>query len=143
MIIGTGIDIVEISRVKKASLRWKDAFLKRIFTDKEIAYSKERSYSYQHLAARFAAKEAVLKAFGNGWNRRVEWTDIEIWNEKSGKPQVKLYRHLKKMKDRMKVDDIIISLSHTRTYAVASAILVHRSLSTAKFLLQRRRIGKE
>ncbi len=124
MIIGTGIDIVEISRVKNASLKWKDKFLRRIFTDKEITYSKERTYSYQHLAARFAAKEAVLKAFGNSWKKRAEWTDIEIWNEESGKPIVKLYGDVKKIKDKMKVDDIIISLSHTRTYAVASAILV-------------------
>lgn len=124
MIIGTGIDIVEISRVKNAALKWKDNFLRRIFTDKEIAYSKERVYSYQHLAARFAAKEAVLKAFGNGWTKRVEWTDVEIWNEKSGKPTVKLYGNVKKMKEKMKVDEIIVSLSHTRTYAVASAILV-------------------
>lgn len=124
MIIGTGIDIVEISRVKNASLKWKDKFLRRIFTNKEITYSKERTYSYQHLAARFAAKEAVLKAFGNSWKKRAEWTDIEIWNEESGKPIVKLYGDVKKIKDKMKVDDIIISLSHTRTYAVASAILV-------------------
>ncbi len=126
MIIGTGIDIVEISRVKNASLKWKNNFLKRIFTDKEIAYSSERTYSYQHLAARFAAKEAVLKAFGDSWKKRAEWTDIEIWNEKSGKPIVQLHGHIKKVKDKMKVDDIIISLSHTRTYAVASAILVKK-----------------
>ena len=124
MILGTGIDIVEISRIKKASLQWKDKFLERIFTDKEIEYSKERPYSYQHLAARFAAKEAVLKAFGNGWKKQAEWTDIEIWNEESGKPQVKLYGPLKKMQQEMNVEDIIISLSHTHTYAVASAILI-------------------
>ena len=126
MIIGTGIDIVEISRIKNASLKWKDAFLKRIFTDKEIAYSKERSSSYQHLAARFAAKEAVLKAFGSGWNKRIEWTDIEVWNEESGKPKVELHNHIKQLKNKKKVKDIIISLSHTRTYAVASAILVKK-----------------
>ncbi len=126
MIIGTGIDIVEISRIKNASLKWKDAFLKRIFTDKEIAYSKERSSSYQHLAARFAAKEAVLKAFGSGWNKRTEWTDIEVWNEESGKPKVELHNHIKQLKNKKKVKDIIISLSHTRTYAVASAILVKK-----------------
>lgn len=126
MIIGTGIDIVEISRIKRASLKWKNNFLKRIFTEKELKYSQGKPSSYQHLAARFAAKEAVLKAFGDGWKKRAEWTDIEVWNEKSGKPKVKLYRHLKKIKDDMKVDDIIISLSHTRTYALASAILVRK-----------------
>jgi len=68
----------------------------------------------------------VLKAFGDSWKKRAEWTDIEIWNEKSGKPIVQLHGHIKKVKDKMKVDDIIISLSHTRTYAVASAILVKK-----------------
>lgn len=124
MIVGTGIDIVEISRIKNAAIKWKGKFLKKVFTDKEIAYSKERTYSYQHLAARFAAKEAVLKAFGNGLSKRVEWTEIEIWNEKSGRPIVKLYGHLKQMREDRRIEDIIISLSHTRTYAVASAILV-------------------
>lgn len=132
MIIGTGIDIVEISRVKNASLKWKNKFLKRIFTDKEIAYSQEKPYSYQHLAARFAAKEAVLKAFGNGWKKQAEWTDIEIWNEESGKPQVKLYGNLKQMQDELKVDDIIISLSHAHNYAVASAILIRRGRISRK-----------
>ncbi|MFH0732690.1 MAG: holo-ACP synthase [Candidatus Omnitrophota bacterium] len=139
MIIGTGVDIVEIPRLKKAVIKWKDKFLKRVFTDNEIAYSKEKPHSYQHLAARFAAKEAVLKAFGNGWNKRVEWTDVEIWNEESGKPVVKVYGNVKKMKDKMGVVDIAVSLSHARTYAVASAILVGRSrLSLGKLGTPRR-----
>lgn len=126
MIIGTGVDIVEVSRIKKAAIKWKDNFLKRIFTDKELEYSHERSASYQHLAARFAAKEAVLKALGNGWTNRVEWTNIEIWNEKSGKPNVRLSGEAEKVSKRMGVGDIIVSMSHTRTYAVANAILVKK-----------------
>ena len=124
MIIGTGVDIIEVSRIRNAALRWKKNFLKRIFTDKELAYSSERSTSYQHLAARFAAKEAVLKALGNGWAKRVEWKDIEIWNEKSGKPNVRLLGEVAKISRKMGVTDIIISMSHTRTYAVANAILI-------------------
>ncbi|MBN1406015.1 MAG: holo-ACP synthase [Candidatus Omnitrophica bacterium] len=124
MIIGTGIDIVEISRVKNACRKWKDKFLKRIFTEKEIEYSRQKPFSFQHLAARFAAKEAVLKAFGDGFSKRVEWTEIEVWNEKSGRPIVKLYGHLKQLKDDRGIKDIIISLSHARNYAVASAILI-------------------
>jgi holo-[acyl-carrier protein] synthase len=126
MIIGTGVDIVEVSRIKNAAVRWKENFLKRIFTDKELNYSKERTTSYQHLAARFAAKEAVLKALGNGWTNRVEWKDIEIWNEKSGKPNVRLSGEVERLSKKMGVGDIIISMSHTRTYAVANAILIKK-----------------
>ena len=126
MIIGTGVDIVEVSRIKNAAVRWKENFLKRIFTDKELNYSKERTTSYQHLAARFAAKEAVLKALGNGWTNMVEWKDIDIWNEKSGKPNVRLSGEVERLSKKMGVGDIIISMSHTRTYAVANAILIKK-----------------
>ncbi|NQT95598.1 MAG: holo-ACP synthase [Candidatus Omnitrophica bacterium] len=124
MIIGTGVDIVEVSRIKNAAKRWQRNFLRRIFTDKELEYANERTTSYQHLAARFAVKEAVLKALGNGWTNRVEWKDIEVWNEKSGKPNARLSGEVKKISDKRGVTDIIISISHTRTYAVANAILV-------------------
>lgn len=124
MIIGTGVDIVEVSRIKNATLKWKEDFLRKIFTDKELEYSKHRSTSYQHLAARFAAKEAVLKALGNGMTNRVEWRDIEVWNEESGKPNVRLSGEVDRLSKRMGVSDIIISISHTRTYAIANVILV-------------------
>jgi len=126
MILGTGVDIVEVSRIKNAAIKWKRNFLRRIFTDRELSYSNERTTSYQHLAARFAAKEAVLKALGNGWTKRVEWVDIEVWNEKSGKPNVRLKGEVAKMSKKMGVDDIIISMSHTRTYAVANVILIKK-----------------
>ena len=126
MILGTGIDIVEVSRIKNAAIRWKKNFLKRIFTERELSYSNQRSASYQHLAARFAAKEAVLKALGSGWANRVEWKDIEVWNNKSGKPNVRLSGEPKKLCKKLGVDDILISVSHTRTYAVANAILVKK-----------------
>lgn len=123
-IIGTGVDIVEVSRIKNAAVRWEKNFLQRIFTDKELEYSNERTTSYQHLAARFAAKEAVLKALGNGWANRAEWRDIEVWNEESGKPNVRLRGEVLRMSNERGVTDIIVSLSHTRTYAVANVILV-------------------
>jgi holo-[acyl-carrier protein] synthase len=124
MILSTGVDIIEVSRIKNAALRWKENFLKRIFTDKELRYSRERTTSYEHLAARFAAKEAVLKALGNGLTNRVEWKDIEVWNDESGKPNVRLDGEVKKIAKKFGASDIIISMSHTRTYAVANAILV-------------------
>ena len=96
------------------------------YTDKELEYSNTKTSSYQHLAARFAAKEAVLKALGNGWTNRVEWTNIEIWNEKSGKPNVSLSGEAKRVSKRLGVAEIIVSMSHTRTYAVANAILIKK-----------------
>jgi holo-[acyl-carrier protein] synthase len=124
MIIGTGVDIVEISRIKNAAKKWKKSFLKKIFTDKELRYSNEKTSSYQHLAARFAAKEAMVKALGSGLTSRMEWRDIEIWNETSGKPNVRLDGEVKRISDSMGVKDVIISMSHTRTYAIANVILV-------------------
>lgn len=125
MIIGTGIDIVEISRIKNAAKKWRKIFLSKIFTDKELVYSSEKTSSYQHLAARFAAKEAVLKALGSGLTSRMEWRDIEIWNEKSGKPNVRLSGEVERVSINQGVKNIIISMSHTRTYAIASVILVN------------------
>jgi holo-[acyl-carrier protein] synthase len=124
MIIGAGVDIVEISRIKNAAKKWKKSFLKKIFTDKELQYSNEKTSSYQHLAARFAAKEAMVKALGSGLTSRMEWRDIEIWNEASGKPNVRLDGEVKRISDSMGVKDVIISMSHTRTYAIANVILV-------------------
>ncbi len=125
MIIGTGIDMVEISRIKNAAKKWRKIFLLKIFTDKELEYSNEKTSSYQHLAARFAAKEAVLKALGSGLTSRMEWRDIEVWNEESGKPNVRLTGEVERVSQARGVSNIIISMSHTRTYAVASVILVN------------------
>jgi holo-[acyl-carrier protein] synthase len=124
MIIATGVDIVEISRIRNAAKRWKKNFLEKIFTEKELEYSNEKISSYQHLAARFAAKEAVLKALGSGLTSRMEWRDIEIWNESSGKPNVRLAGEVERISKKLNVKDIVISMSHTRTYAIANVILV-------------------
>ncbi|MDD5505085.1 MAG: holo-ACP synthase [Candidatus Omnitrophica bacterium] len=124
MIIGAGVDIIEISRIRNAARKWKQGFLKKIFTDKELEYSTEKISSYQHLAARFAAKEAVLKALGSGLTSRMEWKDIEVWNEPSGKPNIRLTGEVKRLSNNMQVKDIVISMSHTRTYAIANVILV-------------------
>lgn len=124
MIIGTGVDIVEISRVRKTAERWKNKFLNRIFTEKELNYAHSKKFPYQHLAARFAAKEAVLKAFGDSSINNMTWKDIEIINNKDGKPIVKLAGEAKRAMLKRKISDIIVSLSHTKNYAVANAILV-------------------
>lgn len=124
MIIGTGVDIVEISRIRQAANKWKDKFLDRVFTSGELNYSSGKKFIYQHLAARFAAKEAVLKAFGDSSINRMEWKEIEIINNKDGRPIVRLKGEAKRTMAKRGVYDIIVSLSHTKNYAVANAILV-------------------
>lgn len=123
-IAGTGVDIVEVSRIKQAAKKWSNRFLKRIFTPGELAYANGKSVPYQHLAARFAAKEAVLKAIGDSTIHRIEWVNVEILNDEHGKPVVNLSGQAKNIKQNKNISDIIISMSHTRTYAIASAIMI-------------------
>ena len=124
MDIKSGIDIIEVKRIKRAVDRWNNKFIKRVFTDKEINYSKDKRFYYQHLAARFATKEAVLKAFGEGFNKFINWKDIEVLNQKNGKPEVKLYGYLRDLKEKKKIKNITVSISHTRNYAVANCVLI-------------------
>jgi len=114
MILGTGIDIIEIERIRKAIDRWGEGFLKHIFNDEEIAYAQGRKFPTQHYAARFAAKEAVYKAFGD--NITLSWKDMTILNDKNGKPYCKL-------KDKTFKNKILISISHTKNYAIANALI--------------------
>ncbi|MBP9855598.1 MAG: holo-ACP synthase [Candidatus Omnitrophica bacterium] len=112
--VGTGIDIIEIDRIKKAIERWGDHFLKHVFLDNEIAYAQAHKSPIQHYAVRFAAKEAVFKAVGT--NPNLGWKDIQIINDEHGRPQaiIKNSEHNNK---------IYLSLSHSKHYAVASAII--------------------
>lgn len=114
MILGLGVDIIEIERIQKAIDRWGDLFLKHVFCPEEIAYAQMHKNAAQHFAARFAAKEAVFKAIGD--NPQIGWKDIVIKNDKHGKPCCIF--HNKGFKNK-----ILISLSHTHIYAVASAII--------------------
>jgi len=124
LIIGTGIDIIEIDRFKESVKKWDTFFLKKIFTDNEIEYSRKRRFSDQHFAARFATKEAVIKAFGDVRGRIKKWTDIEILNDKNGKPVIVFHGSAEKLRKNKKVGQVIISMSHSRNHAVANAILV-------------------
>lgn len=123
MIVGAGVDIVEISRMRDAVKKWGDNFLTKIFTKKEIAYSTSRVFSAQHFAARFAAKEAVMKAFGAPKDHPIKWTDIEVVNDADGKPVIEFHNDALKLKKIKKVDDVIVSISHSKNYAVANALL--------------------
>ena len=114
MIFGTGIDIIEVERIAQAIERWGEHFLNHVFTEEEIVYAQRHRYPSQHFAGRFAAKEAVLKAFGK--NSHIHWKDIAIANDEDGKP-------LCRYSGKNFTKKILISISHTQTYAVANAII--------------------
>ena len=121
--MGIGIDITEVSRIE--SLAEQHAkFLTRVYTEREITYCNRKKNKYQHFAARFAAKESVLKARGVGWSQEIKWTDIEVVNEPNGRPRINTYGAVKNIMEQKKVKEIIVSLSHTSSYAIASAQLV-------------------
>jgi len=121
MLEGLGIDMVEVGRIRKALNRWGERFLCRVFTSEERDYCKRKAHPEESFAARFAAKEAVLKAIGTGLSGEISWTDVEIVNHKSGKPEVKLG---KKITQRIGNKKILLSISHTKEFAIAFAILV-------------------
>jgi holo-[acyl-carrier protein] synthase len=123
MIVGTGIDIVEVPRLRKAIETWGESFLSKIFTPRETAYARSRRFSYQHLAGRFAAKEACMKALGIPKKWPLQWTQIEVMNDENGKPVVKFYDDALRLMKKLGVDEVVVSLSHSKNYAVANAIL--------------------
>lgn len=118
MIIGTGVDITEVRRMQKAVEKWDKDFLQRVFTQEELENAKTRGNLPQHLAGRFAAKEAVFKALGNA---RLNWKDVQILNDKEGRPYCKI------LNDRARKIEAHISISHVKTYAVASAIITEKT----------------
>jgi len=121
MIEALGIDLIEIKRVKKVKERWGKRFLERVYTPKELEYCFRKRYPETSLAGRFAAKEAVMKALGTGLSLGVSWKDIEIVNDRKGKPEVFLYGKTKKLLGKKKV---LISISHTKEDAIAQAIIL-------------------
>ncbi len=123
MIIGIGVDLVKIDRIDKAGKN-HTAFLERVFTERERAYCKRQKYPAQHFAARFAAKEALLKAFGTGLSAGMKWTDIEVLHGEGGGPIVNLDGRVKDLADLKGVKNVMISYSHDEGYAVAQAVLV-------------------
>ena len=124
MIFGTGVDIVEVYRMRDAVEKWGENFLTKIFTPREVEYANSRAFPHQHFAARFAAKEAVIKAFGEPRRFPIKWTEIEILNDKEGKPVIEFRDDALKLKKRKKIKDVIVSMSHSQNYAVANVILL-------------------
>lgn len=123
MIIGIGTDLVKISRIEKAG---KDhpGFLERVFTQKEREYCSRQKFPAQHYAARFASKEAVLKAFGTGLSAGMKWTDIEVLHGEGGGPIVNISGVAKDLADLKGVTQIMLSYSHDEGYAVAHAVII-------------------
>lgn len=121
-IVGTGIDLVEVPRFEKAARKGGRRFVGRLFTPGELAYASEHRAKAQHLAVRFAAKEAVVKALGAPKGLGLEWKDLEIVRAASGQPQVLFHGTMK----RWSRYQVHLSLTHTAQYAVASAIVCKR-----------------
>ncbi|MCF8260423.1 MAG: holo-ACP synthase [Melioribacteraceae bacterium] len=121
MVVGIGIDIIEIGRIQKSVERFGDHFLNKVFTQVELEYSLSKKNKYQHLAARFAAKEAIAKALATGWSKGFNWKDIEIFNEINGMPSVRLFGKLDEFVGMGK--HLKITMSHSEHYVTCFAIL--------------------
>ena len=119
-----GVDIVEIKRLERVSKKWGKSFLNKVYTARELAYSRSKRFPYQHLAARFAAKEAIFKALGEVETDFVGWKNVEILNNPYGRPLVYWHAAALKTKNKRCITDAVVSLSHTENYAVATAMLV-------------------
>ena len=122
MIFGTGIDIIEIDRIKKSIQKYSDRFKQKVFTQKEIDFCHSQADPVKHFAARFSVKEAVLKCFGTGITSGILWKDIEVGKQKSGQPVLNLHGKGKKLFNQLKLKHIHISITHDKSYAVAHAI---------------------
>lgn len=122
MIVGLGTDIVEIVRIGHMIERYGEHFLRRIYTDEEIRYCHRRREYVQHYAGRWAAKEAVMKVLGSGLAQAVRWKDIEILSRPSGQPEVVLHGPVRDLAQSREIDRVILSISHCRAYATATAI---------------------
>ncbi|HEX8679986.1 MAG TPA: holo-ACP synthase [Chthoniobacterales bacterium] len=122
-VLGVGIDIVENARVEHSLERFGERFVRRVFTDGEIEYCQSMKYPARHFAARFAAKEAVSKAFGTGIGKSMGWRDIDVHRHPSGQPFVVLDGGAKQLAELRGVTSVWISLSHTDHHAAATVVI--------------------
>ncbi len=123
MIIGTGVDVVDISRIRKILERLNDRFVFRVFTSAEQQFCNQHRDPIPHYAARFAAKEALFKAIGTGWAKGVTWQDVEVLRERQEAPALKLHGEARRLSELMGVHKVHVSLSHSDQWAVAMVIL--------------------
>ena len=122
-VLGIGVDLVECARIQHSLDRFGERFLHRVFTDGEIAYAQSMKFPARHLAARFAAKEALSKAFGTGIGKSMGWKDIDVHKKPSGEPFVVLEGGAKELASNRGVTKVLITLSHTDNHAMAMIVL--------------------
>jgi holo-[acyl-carrier protein] synthase len=122
-VVGIGVDLVECARIEQSLERFGEKFLKRVFTEGEIEYSMSMKFPARHLAARFAAKEAVSKAFGTGIGKAMGWRDIDVRKKPSGEPFLVFGGGAEKLAKERGVTRALITLSHTEHHAIASVVL--------------------
>jgi holo-[acyl-carrier protein] synthase len=127
-IIGTGVDIVETGRIRDSLDKFGERFLNRCFWPEEVAYCQGMKFPALHLAARFAAKEAISKAFGTGIGHQLGWKDMEIRKRESGEPYAVLHGKGAELAEARGVMEVFVSLSHCKEYAAAQAVVVGRPL---------------
>jgi holo-[acyl-carrier protein] synthase len=123
MIVGTGVDIAEVHRIRESIERFGDRFLRRIFTDGEINYCEQKATRFESYAARFAAKEAGMKALGTGWSHGVRWRDIEVVRPQGQRPTVQFHGEAAVIAMELGTKNIALSLTHTSEQALAHVIL--------------------
>jgi holo-[acyl-carrier protein] synthase len=123
MIVGTGVDITEVARIKAAVERFADRFLKRVFTPEEVRYCMSKANAGERLAARFAAKEAAMKAIGTGLRHGVTWQDVEVVRQPGGRPGLRLTGKAADFAATLGCKRTHLSLSHTAEQAIAHVIL--------------------
>ena len=122
MIIGIGVDIVELDRIGDLVARHGRRFLSKTFTSEEIAYCRSRRAPVQHFAARFAAKEAAFKSFGTGWRGGLGWKEIEVHVDQLGRPGIRLTGRAAMKARELGITEMLVSLSHCNCHAVAQVI---------------------
>lgn len=123
MIVGTGIDIAEVPRIADSIERFGERFLNRIFTEGERRYCDAKANRVERYAARFAAKEAGMKAIGTGWNHGVTWKDVEVTRMPGGRPTLSFHRKAAEFAAKLGTKNIALSLTHTADFAMAQVIL--------------------
>jgi holo-[acyl-carrier protein] synthase len=122
VIVGLGLDIAEVDRIEAAITRYGAPFIERLFTPAEAAYCENYKNRFERYAARFAAKEAAMKALGTGWRHGVRWRDIEVTREASGRPALRLEGVAREFADRLGVRNITVSITHSGNLALAQVI---------------------
>jgi len=121
-IVAHGIDLVDCPRIEEMIKQHGERFIDRIFTAAEQAYAEANKNRIEKLAGRFAAKEAILKLMGTGWRGKIAWTDIEVVNNPAGQPEVALDGEVKKLAEKLGIEHISVSITHTANFAIASAV---------------------